>query len=269
MTLQNTLDTIAPLGHTIIAVSAPPAAGADTTAWINHLTSVSDSIEQRPAILVVPFSDIEAAEAFADQAPVKTNYRVLVVCYNGATGQEPELAAAMAAALADSNDPALPFNGINLGGLTSVDDKFKLTFERMEAAMKKGVCMIETGADGKPEIVRAISTYRINPDSGESDDLMLDINGVLVVDYTRKVVRQDLKKERRRKNTAAQRRNIKSIIARRLIQLEDAEILENVRDNLDEIVVSSDVTDSSRVNVKIPTYWVRGMHVIAATLDIY
>lgn len=28
---------------------------------------------------------------------------------------------------------------------------------------------------------------------------MLDINGVLVVDYTRKVVRQDLKKERRRK----------------------------------------------------------------------
>ncbi|MFH3698986.1 phage tail protein, partial [Acinetobacter baumannii] len=76
-----------------------------------------------------------------------------------------------------------------------------------------------------PEIVRAISTYRMNPDSGESDDLMLDINGVLVVDYTRKVVRQDLKKERRRKNTAAQRRNIKSIIARRLIQLEDAEIL--------------------------------------------
>lgn len=55
MTLQNTLDTIKPLGHTIIAVSAPPAAGADTTAWIDHLISVSDSIEQRPAILVVPF----------------------------------------------------------------------------------------------------------------------------------------------------------------------------------------------------------------------
>lgn len=269
MTLQNTLDTIKPLGHTIIAVSAPPAAGADTTAWIDHLTSVSDSIEQRPAILVVPFSDIEAAEAFAEQAPVKTSYRVVAVCYHGATGQEPELAAAMAAALADSNDPALPFNGVNLGGLTSVDDKFKLTFDRMEAAMKKGVCMIETGADGKPEIVRAISTYRINPDSGESDDLMLDINGVLVVDYTRKVVRQDLKKERRRKNTAAQRRNIKSIIARRLIQLEDAEILENVRDNLDEVIVTPDTHDQYRVNVKIPTYWVRGMHVIATTLDIY
>lgn len=269
MTLQNTLDTIAPLGHTIIAVSAPPAAGADTAAWIDHLTSVSDSIEQRPAILVVPFSDIVAAEAFSDQAPVKTNYRVLVVCYNGATGQEPELAAAMAAALADSNDPALPFDGVNLGGVKPVADSFKLTFERMEAAMNKGVCMIETGADGKPEIVRAISTYRMNPDSGESDDLMLDINGVLIVDYTRKVVRQDLKKERRRKNTAAQRRNVKSIIASRLIQLDDAEILENVRNTLDEILVTPDATDSYRCNVKIPTYWVRGMHVIGATLDIY
>lgn len=269
MSLQTTLDNIAPLGHTIIAVSAPPAAGADTTAWIDHLTSVSDSIEQRPAILVVPFSDIEAAEAFADQAPVKTNYRVVAVCYHGATGQEPELAAAMAAALADSNDPALPFDGVNLGGLTSVDDKFKLTFRRVEAAMNKGVCMIQTGADGKPEIVRAISTYRMNPDSGESDDLMLDINAALIVDYTRKVVRQDLKKERRRKNTAAKRRNVKSVIARRVIQLEDAEILENVRDNLDEIIVSADAQDKDRANVKIPAYWVRGMHVIAVTLDLY
>lgn len=269
MALQDTLDTIKPLGHTIIVVSTPPTAGADTTAWIDHLISVSDSIEQRPAILVVPFSDVAAAETFAEQAAVKTSYRVICPCYHGATGQEPEIAGAIAAALADSNDPALPFNGVNLGGVTAVSDAFKLTFERMEAAMNKGVCMIETGADGKPEIVRAISTYRVNPDSGDPDDLMLDINGVLIVDYTRKVVREDLKKERRRKNTAAQRRNVKSIIATRLIQLEDAEILENVRETLDEITVIPDATDRYRVNVKIPTYWVRGMHVIGTTLDIY
>ncbi|MDX8222174.1 phage tail protein, partial [Acinetobacter pittii] len=62
MTLQNTLDTIAPLGHTIIAVSAPPATGTDTAAWIDHLTSVSDAINQKPAILVIPFTDIVEAE---------------------------------------------------------------------------------------------------------------------------------------------------------------------------------------------------------------
>ncbi|HAV5431192.1 TPA: phage tail protein [Acinetobacter baumannii] len=269
MTLQNTLDTIAPLGHTIIAVSAPPAAGADTTAWIDHLNSVSDSIEQRPAILVIPFSDIEAAEAFADQVPVKSSYRVICPCYHGATGQEPEIAAAIAAALADSNDPAVPFNGVNLGGVTAVPDEYKLTFERMERAMNKGVCIITTGADGKPEILRAISTYRINPDSGLADDLMLDINGVLTIDYVRKVIREDLMKERRRKNTAAQRRNIKSIILTRALQLDKAEILQNVRETADQITVIEDTTDRYRVNVKVPADWVRGMHVIATTLDVY
>jgi phage tail sheath gpL-like len=49
---------------------------------------------------------------------VKSSYRVLCVCYHGAIGQEAELAGAMAAALADSNDPALPFDGVNLGGIT-------------------------------------------------------------------------------------------------------------------------------------------------------
>ena len=157
-------DTIAPLGHTIIALSAPPVDLTATTTWIDHLNSVSDAINQKPAILVIPFSDVEAAEEFAAQAPVETSYRVVCVCYHGANGQEPELAAAMAAALADSNDPALPFNGVNLGGINAVEDQYKLTFERIEAALNHGVCMIDTGADGKPEIVRAVSTYRINPD---------------------------------------------------------------------------------------------------------
>ncbi|MFW2163050.1 phage tail protein [Acinetobacter beijerinckii] len=262
-------ETIAPLGHTIIALSAPPVDLAATTDWINHINSVSDAINQKPAIIVIPFSDVEEAENFAAQAPVETSYRVLCVCYNGAVGQEAELAAAMAAALADSNDPALPFDGVNLGGITAVDDQYKLTFERIELALNHGVCMIDTGADGIPEIVRAVSTYRVNPDSGLDDDLMLDINGALVIDYTRKVIRADLAKERRRKNTAAQRRNVRSIILKRLIQLDDAEILQNVRARADELTVTEHLTDRYAAKAKIPADWVRGMHVIDGTLDVY
>ncbi|MFW1789948.1 phage tail protein [Acinetobacter pittii] len=269
MTLQNTLDAIAPLGHTIIAVSAPPATGTDTAAWIDHLTSVSDAINQKPAILVVPFTDIVAAETFADQAPVKTCYRVVVVCYHGATGQEPELAAAMAAALADSNDPALPFNGVNLEGVTPVSDEYKLKFERINAALNKGVCMIETGADGKPEIVRAISTFRINPDSGDADDIMLDINGALVIDYTRKVIRTALRKERRRKNTAAARRNVRSVMLAELLKLDRAEILENVEATKDQLTVIQNENNKTWAIGKIPAHWVRGMHVVDAQLDVY
>lgn len=259
---------IAPLGHTIIALSYAPES-VETTQWIEHLNSVSDAIEQRPAILVVPFTDIDAAQAFADQAAVKTSYRVVVVCYHGATGQEPELAGAMAAALADSQDPALPFNGVNLNGVTAVSDEYKLTFERMERALNKGVCMIQTGADGVPEIVRAVSTYRINPDSGLADDLMLDINGALTIDYVRKVVRTAASKERRRKNTAAQRRNLRSIFLTEALKLDKAEILQDVKETADQLTVTEDSTDRYRVNARIPANWVRGMHVVATTIDVY
>ncbi|OTG68310.1 phage tail protein [Acinetobacter sp. ANC 4470] len=265
-------DIIAPLGHTIIALSSPPNAEVgenSVRAWVDHLNSVSDAINQKPVILVIPFSDIVEATAFAAQAEVKTSYRIVCVCYHGAGGQEPELAAAMASALADSADPALPFNGVNLGGITAVEDQFKLTFERVEAALNQGVCMIQTGADGLPEIVRAVSTYRVNPDSGDDDDLMLDINGALTIDYVRKVMRTAASKERRRKNTAAQRRNLRSIFLAEALKLDHAEILQNVKATTNDLTVTEDAIDRYRVNAAIPADWVRGMHVVAATLNVY
>ena len=119
-------EVIAPLGHTIIALSSAPDVGVESLDWAEYLNEVSGPIEQRPTILVVPFSNINDAEIFAEQAPVKTNYRFVAACYNGATAQEPEIAASVAAALADSNDPALPFNGVNLLGLKPVEDEVKL-----------------------------------------------------------------------------------------------------------------------------------------------
>lgn len=41
-------------------------------------------------------------------------------------------------ALADSADPAVPFNGIKLPGLTPVDKANDLTFTRIEAALHNG-----------------------------------------------------------------------------------------------------------------------------------
>lgn len=268
MSLQNTLDVIAPLGHTIIALSAPPAIGADTQAWVDHIELVSGAVEQRGAILIVPFSDIVEAESFAARAPVKTNWRILVACYHGADDQVPQISAAMAAALADSNDPAVPFNGVKLG-LNPVDPQYDLLFERIETALHKGVAMIKTGVDGKPEIVRAISTFQTNPTTGEPDDIMLDINGALVIDYVRKVMRTAARKEPRRKNTVAQRANLRSLFLSEAKKLDDAEILQNVMQRKDELVVLEHPNDRGAAIARIPADWVRGMHVIAAQLDVY
>lgn len=267
--IDATAEKIEALGHTIIATDLAPTVGDDTEAWVDHLNHVSNAIEQRPAILVVPFTDIDLATTFAAQANLQTSYRVIVVCYHGASGQEAEISASMAAILADSQDPAVPFNGVNLSGVNAVEDKYKLTFERQERALKAGICVIATGADGKPEVVRAISTFRKNPDTGIASDLMLDINGALTIDYVRYVMRTAASTERRRKNTAAARRNLRSIFLTEALKLEKAEILENVTSTADQLTVTQDDIDKSRVNASIPSYWVRGMHVIAATLNVY
>lgn len=276
MSLHDTLNTIAPLGHTIIALSSPPHFGDisenpqdDAALWASYLNDISGPIEQRPVILIVPFADIDEALNFTNLVHVKTNFRIVAACYNGAFDQLPEIAACTAAALSDSNDPAVPFNGYQLKGLKPVEDQYKLTWERIESALQKGICMIGTGASGIPEIIRAMSTYQLDPSTGSKDDIVADINGALVLDYTRKVVRAAIKRNGRRKNTVRQRKNLRSLILVELLKLDDAEILQNVRERQNELVVLEDSTDRSRVNVKIPADWVRGMHVIAATLDVY
>lgn len=269
MALADTLETIAPLGHTIIALDAPPTSGANTLAWAQHINAVSGPIEQKPVIVVVPFADLDAAQTWADQTPVKTSYRFVVACYPGATDQLPQIAASVAAVFANSNDPAVPFNKRPLPGLTPVSDEFKKTFERYEAAQNAGVMVIHTGADGVPQIMRALSTYRVNPTSGAEDTLMLDINAALIVDYVRKLIRSELDKNPRRKNTAAVRRDIRSQLLSLAQKLETAEIIQDVELYKDELTVTPDATDEYRVNVRFPARWVRGLHVVAATIDVY
>ena len=50
---------------------------------------------------------------------------------------------------------------------------------------------------------------------------------------------------------------------------EKAKILENVTPTADQLTVTQDGTDKARANAAIPSHWVRGMHVIATTLNVY
>jgi len=53
------------------------------------------------------------------------------------------------------------------------------------------------------------------------------------------------------------------------LKLEKAEILENVTATADQLTVTQDNTDKSRANAEIPSHWVRGMHIVATTLNVY
>jgi phage tail sheath gpL-like len=267
MALQDTLDTIMALGHTIIALAAPITTQLNAAAWKNHLDLVSSDVEQHDAIVIVPFDDIDAASVFAAYAETKSSYRFIAACYHGTT-QLPELSGSIAAALASGSDVAVPFDDIALPGLSPVDSTNTLSKTRIEAALRAGVAVVATGEDGLPKIVRLITTYQQKPD-GESDDLMLDANAPLILAYTRTVVRQTVKAQPRKKNTVAARKNLRTQILVKLKQLDAAEILQNVDARAAELTVTLNSTDATRADVSIPADMVRGMHIVAATLNVY
>lgn len=261
--------TLAPFGHSIIVLDAPITLEADANNWVDHLNFVSSKTEQNDAILIVPFDDVDDATAFANFAAVKTCYRIIAVCYHGAIGFEPELAASIAAIIASESDPALPFNGCKLPALPVVEGSLRLTKTRIEQALHEGVAMVSVGHDNKAEIVRLISTYRTNAVTGAEDDLLLDINGALVLRYVRRDLRTAAAANPRRKNTSAARRDLRSLFLDRCLKMDNAEILENVKATKEQLTVNQNLTDKTAVDARVPSSWVRGMHVINTTLDVY
>lgn len=261
--------TLAPHGYSIIALDAPITLEADANAWVDHLEFVSSKTEQNDAVLIVPFTDIDEATTFAALPAVKSCYRIIAICYHGAIGYEPELAASIAATIAAEVDPALPFNGCKLPALPVVDGSLRLTKTRIEQALNDGVAMVSVGFDNKAEIVRLISTYQVNGATGQADDLLLDINGALVLRYVRRDLRAAVGANPRLKNTAAARRDLRSLFLDRCQKMDDAEILENVQATKDQLTVVQSTTDKTKAVARIPASWVRGMHVIDAVLDVY
>lgn len=261
--------TLAAHGHSLIVLDAPIVDEATANSWVEHLDFVSSKTEQNDAILIVPFDDVDEATTFAAYPAVKSCYRIIAVCYHGAIGFEPELSASIAATIASESDPALPFNGCKLPSLPVVDGSLRLTKTRIEQALNDGVAMVTVGHDSKPEIVRLISTYRTNAVTGADDDLLLDINGALVLRYVRRDLRAAVSVNPRRKNTDASRRDLRSLFLDRCKKMDDAEILENVQATKEQLTVMQSATDKTAVDARIPAYWVRGMHVINTTLDVY
>ena len=119
-----------------------------------------------------------------------------------------------------------------------------------------------------PEVVRVVTTYQVDS-KGAPDDLLVDGNGPLVLDYVRVVMKRAAELEPRRKNTEQSRRELRSLFLAEAIKLEEAEILQNVNARANALTVVEDPNDRTAVKARIPADWVRGMHVINVDLDVY
>jgi phage tail sheath gpL-like len=238
-----------------------------------HLESRSDGVEQRGAVGV---SAVDTTVSTAATLGSTVNDgRQLVALLEGTTSWAPEIAAAMAAVLAGEEDLARPLNGLQLKGIRPPKSTYRFTRGELATLLLNGVCPLIVNANEETVICRSVSTYVRNA-AAASDDTLLDIQTIRVLDYVRKSIkaRLDLRFGRVKIADVAHTENttdcgkIRAEMLDVLFQLEAIDYVEAVEENKDDVVVERNTSDPTRVDAHLPSDVVNGLHVLATRIDL-
>lgn len=232
----------------------------------DHLEAISGPLEQRRATawLATPGTLATAATL----AGSVNSERISLACLPGSASPPEEIAAAYCAVAASEEDPARPLNTLELTNIAAPPDTARLSRTEQEVALKSGVTPLEVGPGGVVQIVRAISTYTKNP-AGVADVSMLDMTTIRTMDYVAKAVREriELRFPREKLSTRTPPK-VRSEVLDVLRQLEELEIVEEVAANAEGVICERDLQDANRLNCRIPTDVVNGLHVFAGVIDL-
>src|SRR3569623_993275 len=251
-------------GHDQVVI---PYRDADNlTALRNHLDNVGSYAEKRWA-LGFTASNGSLAEATTLSASIDHGWINNPWCRNTAP-PPPETAAAYAATIAATEDPALGFDNVEVKGIAvpAVADRTSRTEE--ESALFNGVAPLNVGPGERVQIVRAITTYTVN-EAGVPDVALLEITTQRTMKCVAKVFVED--RARRYARAKISDRLINSMRASGIVllkQLEELEIIEKVDDNLPSYIVERDAQDVNRINERIPMDVINALHVIAERFDL-
>ncbi|MCB6182313.1 phage tail sheath subtilisin-like domain-containing protein [Leeia sp. TBRC 13508] len=262
--IQSALTAVYTAGHTIICSSLTDS--ANLTKLRTHLDAVGGSIEQRGAVGVYALTSTLAAATTLASA---INSGRITGCLAPSTQSLPwEVAAAYAAVIASEEDPARPLNTLALTGIAVIPFANRLSRTEQENALYNGVTPLEVGPGDIVQIVRAISTYTLDP-QGIPDISLLDITTIRTLDYVRKSIRERIAlRFPREKLSEKTPPKVRSQILDVLYKLEELEIVEAVEANKDGVICERDSQDPNRLNAKIPTDVVNGLHVFAGRIDL-
>lgn len=262
-TLATALAAVYGAGHNIIISAWNDS--TNLTALRTHLDSVSGPLEQRGAIGVYGHTGT-LANATTLAAGINSGR---ISAPNFKVPEQPcELAAAYGAVVASEEDPARPLNLLQLTGITAPALADRLSRTEQENALYNGVTPLEVGPGEKVQIVRAITTYTLDAQS-IPDISLLDLTTIRTLDYVRKACRERISlrfpREKLSERTAPK---VRSELLDVLYKLEELEIVEQVETNKDGLIVERDSQDPNRLNAKIPTDVVNGLHVFAGRIDL-
>ena len=179
-----------------------------------------------------------------------------------------EIAAAYAATIAATTDPALPFDNVPVMGIAVPPVAQQMSRTEEESALNNGVTPLRVGPGQQEQIVRAVTTYTLNA-AGVPDVSFLDITTPRTMKYVAKAFIQNRATHySRAKITGRLLTDIRSTGIVLLKQLESLEILQNVTENLPMYIVEQYSQDVNRVNERIPTAVVPGLHILAERFDL-
>jgi len=231
-----------------------------------HLRDRGAAIEMRGAVGVYAFTgSLANATTLAGQV---NHERVTGCLLPGTATPAYELAAIYAAVIASEEDPARPLNTLALTGVVAPGLSVRLSRTEQESCLANGVTPLEVGPGEVVQIVRAITTYTLDPQA-VLDIAWLDLTTIRTMDYVRVAVRTRLAlRFPREKLSARTPDRVRSEILDVLFKLEELEIVEQVEANKPGLIVERDSQDPNRLNAKIPTDVVNGLHVLAVRLDL-
>jgi phage tail sheath gpL-like len=241
----------------------------------NMVEFVSGPMEQRPAIQVVGVTDqVDTFGNIETKAGTTMNHGRTTMAYlrsaNGNLAKtEPfKIAGEYGAMLAYNSDPVVPYDGLTLATVAApaVTDRFTRT--EQESLLNNGVTPLYVIPGEMVAIVRAVSTYTVNS-FGTPDPTLLDINTLRTLDYVRAQVLLRLQQRfQRAKLSTKTPGRVRSETLDVLYLLEQLEIVQNVKQYASGVICERDSADVNRIDIKIPTNIVSGLHVIAGVLDL-
>lgn len=262
--LAAALAVVYPEQYNLIATALSDA--TSLTALRTHLDSVSNAIEQRPGVGVFGFTGTYA-NAVTLSSGVNSG-RVCCPYLRGTKSLPCEVAAAFASVVAFEEDPARPLNTLRLTGIHAPAIASRLSRTEQENCLYNGLTPIEVDTGGVPAIVRAVTTYT-EDSTGVADPSLLDLTTIRTLDYVRLACRQRIAlRFPREKLNAATIKSVRSELLDVLVRLEELAIVENVEANKDGLVVERSGVDPNRLDARIPTDVVNGLHVFAGRIDL-
>lgn len=247
--------------------------GADYTLYClpwavqEQLTALREGpLEQRRATAWLGSTDtLSLCTTLAGQC---NSGRISLACLPGSPSLPETLSAAYCAVAASEEDPARPLNTLALTGVAVPPESSRLSRTEQEVALKNGVTPLEVGPGEVVRIVRAISTYTRNA-AGATDISLLDMTTIRTLDYVARTVKEriDLRFPREKLSTRTPPK-VRSEVLDVLRRLEQLEIVEEVEANAAGVICERDLQDPNRLDCRIPSDVVNGLHVFAGVIDL-